>query len=61
MVRGGAPPPGYSLIVTAKLNDVAPQSPLSDVLRPINDHPVSDPNGSGHAAARQPFVIVTVK
>ena len=31
----------YSLIVTAKLNEVDPQAWLSDVLRRINDHPAS--------------------
>ncbi len=31
----------YSLITTAKLNDVDPQAWLADVLRRINDHPVS--------------------
>jgi transposase len=31
----------YSLIVTAKLNDVDPQAWLADVLRRINDHPAS--------------------
>ena len=29
----------YSLIVTAKLNDVDPRAWLADVLRRINDHP----------------------
>jgi len=31
----------YSLIVTAKLNDVDPQAWLANVLRRINDHPAS--------------------
>jgi transposase len=31
----------YSLIVTAKLNDVDPQAWLADVLRRINDHSAS--------------------
>ncbi len=31
----------YSLIVTAKLNDVDPQAWLADVLRRINDHPAA--------------------
>lgn len=31
----------YSLIVTAKLNDIDPQAWLADVLRRINDHPAS--------------------
>jgi hypothetical protein len=31
----------YSLIVTAKLNNVDPQAWLADVLRRINDHPAS--------------------
>ncbi len=31
----------YSLIVTAKLNDLDPQAWLADVLRRISDHPVS--------------------
>jgi hypothetical protein len=31
----------YSLITTAKLNDVDPQAWLADVLRRINDHPAS--------------------
>jgi transposase len=31
----------YSLITTAKLNDVDPQGWLADVLRRINDHPAS--------------------
>jgi len=31
----------YSLIVTAKMNDVDPQAWLADVLRRINDHPAS--------------------
>ena len=31
----------YSLIVTAKLNDLDPQAWLADVLRRINDHPAS--------------------
>jgi transposase len=31
----------YSLIVTAKLNDVDPEAWLADVLRRINDHPAS--------------------
>ena len=31
----------YSLIVTAKMNDVDPQARLADVLRRINDHPAS--------------------
>ncbi|MBV1835071.1 transposase domain-containing protein, partial [Novacetimonas pomaceti] len=31
----------YSLIVTAKLNDVDPQAWLADVLARINDQPVS--------------------
>ena len=34
----------YSLIVTAKLNDVDPQAWLADVLRRINDHPASRPD-----------------
>ena len=29
----------YSLIITAKLNDVNPRAWLADVLRRINDHP----------------------
>jgi transposase len=40
--RGGEPTAAmYSLIVTAKLNDVDPQAWLADVLGQINDHPVS--------------------
>src|SRR6187551_2096138 len=31
----------YTLIATAKLNDVDPQAWLADVLRRINDHPAS--------------------
>ena len=31
----------YSLIVTAKLNDVDPKAWLADVFRRINDHPAS--------------------
>jgi transposase len=31
----------YSLITTAKFNDVDPQAWLTDVLRRINDHPAS--------------------
>jgi hypothetical protein len=31
----------YSLITTAKLNDVDPQAWLADVLRRINDHTAS--------------------
>jgi hypothetical protein len=31
----------YSLIVTAKLNDVDPRAWLADVLGRINDHPAS--------------------
>jgi transposase len=31
----------YSLIMTAKLNDVDPRAWLADVLRRINDHPAS--------------------
>jgi transposase len=31
----------YSLIVTAKLNDLDPQAWLAEVLRRINDHPAS--------------------
>jgi transposase len=31
----------YSLIATAKLNDVNPQAWLADVLRRIGDHPAS--------------------
>jgi transposase len=31
----------YSLVATAKLNDVDPEAWLSDVLRRINDHPAS--------------------
>jgi hypothetical protein len=31
----------YSLITTAKLNDVDPQAWLADGLRRINDHPVT--------------------
>ena len=31
----------YSLIVTAKLNDVDPRAWLADVLRRIADHPAS--------------------
>jgi transposase len=31
----------YSLIVTAKMNDIDPQAWLADVLRRINDHPAS--------------------
>jgi transposase len=31
----------YSLIVTAKLNDIDPQAWLADILRRINDHPAS--------------------
>ena len=31
----------YSLIVTAKINDVDPQAWLADVLRRINDHPAA--------------------
>jgi transposase len=31
----------YSLIATAKLNGIDPESWLADVLRRINDHPAS--------------------
>lgn len=31
----------YTLIATAKLNDINPQAWLADVLGRINDHPVS--------------------
>ena len=31
----------YSLIATAKLNDIDPEAWLVDVLRRINDHPAS--------------------
>ena len=31
----------YSLIVTAKMNDIDPQAWLADVLRRIADHPAS--------------------
>jgi hypothetical protein len=31
----------FTLIETAKLNDVDPQAWLSDVLRRINDHPAA--------------------
>ena len=31
----------YTLIQTARLNDVDPQAWLADVLRRINDHPAS--------------------
>ena len=31
----------YSLIVTAKMNDIDPQAWLADVLRRINDHPAA--------------------
>ena len=31
----------YTLIATAKLNDVDPEAWLGDVLRRINDHPAS--------------------
>ncbi len=31
----------YSLIVSAKLNDIDPEAWLADVLRQINDHPAS--------------------
>lgn len=31
----------YSLIATAKLNDIDPEAWLADVLRRINDHPAS--------------------
>jgi transposase len=31
----------YSLITTAKLNDMDPQAWLADVLNRINDHPAS--------------------
>ena len=31
----------YSLIDTAKLNDIDPQAWLADVLRRINDHPAA--------------------
>ena len=31
----------YSLIVTAKMNDINPQAWLADVLRRIADHPAS--------------------
>jgi transposase len=31
----------YSLIVTAKLNDIDPRAWLADVLTRINDHPAS--------------------
>ncbi|EKM98206.1 transposase [Acidocella sp. MX-AZ02] len=34
----------YSLIVTAKLNNVDPQAWLADTLRQINDHPVRQLN-----------------
>jgi hypothetical protein len=34
----------YSLIVTAKLNDVDPRAWLADVLSRINDHPASRPH-----------------
>jgi len=34
----------YSLIVTAKMNDVDPQAWLADVLRRINDHSASRPD-----------------
>jgi transposase len=39
--RGGERAAMYSLIVTAKLNDVDPQAWLADVPRRINDHPVA--------------------
>jgi hypothetical protein len=35
----------YSLIVTAKLNDVDPRAWLADVHSRINDHPASRPHG----------------
>ena len=31
----------YSLVITAKLNDVDPRAWLADVLRRIADHPAS--------------------
>ena len=31
----------YTLIATAKLNDIDPEAWLADVLRRINDHPAS--------------------
>lgn len=31
----------YSLVATAKLNDIDPEAWLADVLRRINDHPAS--------------------
>ena len=31
----------YTLVATAKLNDIDPEAWLSDVLRRINDHPAS--------------------
>ena len=31
----------YTLIATAKLNDIDPEAWLADVLRRISDHPIS--------------------
>ena len=40
IAAASAPPTMYSLIVTAKMNDVDPQAWLADVLARIADHPV---------------------
>ena len=39
--RGGERAAMYTLIGTAKLNNLDPQAWLADVLRRINDHPAS--------------------
>ena len=39
--RGGERAAMYTLIGTAKLNNLDPQACLADVLRRINDHPAS--------------------
>jgi len=48
----------YSLIVTAKLNDIDPRAWLADVLRQIADHPAHDYTnccrGTGAKQSRTP-------
>jgi transposase len=44
----------YSLIVTAKMNDVDPQAWLADVLARIAEHPVCSALKNGHPPTRSP-------
>ena len=51
----------YSLIVTAKMNDVDPQAWLADVLARIAEHPVSVSTNCCPGTGREPKLRTPVR